>query len=194
LINYITGPRRPFGFALIALFLAATLSGCGYGRLQRLDEAVLRARSEIEVHLRRRAELVPNLLATIENYESIGRELLEAVSSARAGLDDAVRESSLAKMEEWSRRLSESLTALQQTASRNPNLERDPSYRLLRSQLEETQEQVIRAGNAYNEAVARYNEFIAGFPQMVTAKMIGAERLQRFEPPVAGASLQPTDQ
>lgn len=187
-------PRRSLRAAWIVLALAATLGGCGYGRLQRLDEAVLRARSEIEVHLRRRAELVPNLVETIENYQSIGRELLEAVSSARAGLDDAVRESSLAKMEEWSGRLSESLTALEQTATRNPSLERDPAFRLLRSQLEETQEQVMRAGRAYNEAVARYNEFISGFPQLMTAKMIGAGPLERFEPAATGGSRQPADE
>ncbi len=179
---------------LTASLLALSLGGCGYGRIQMLDEAVLRARSEIEVHLRRRAELVPNLLETIRNYGSIGGGAVERVADARAGLDDAVRESDLSEMEEWNARLSESLSELLGTLRFDSELAGDPSYQLLRSQLEETQEQVARASRAYNDAVARYNQFISGFPQIVTAKMVGAERLRRFEPWDSVAVPHPADQ
>ena len=167
----------------MAILLATSLvAGCGYGRIHELDEAALRARAEVEVTLRRRAELVPNLLATVQEYGAVGDELITAVANARASLISAVRTSDLGGMERWSAQLSEELGALLEAVSRSPDLGRDQGYQLLRSQLAATEEQMVEAGRAYNEAAARFNDFITGFPQLVTAKVLGADTLEAFEP------------
>jgi LemA protein len=167
----------------VAVILAASLAaGCGYGRIHELDEAALRARAEVEVTLRRRAELVPNLLATVEGYGAAGDELITSVANARASLINAVRSSDLGGMEVWSAQLSEALGELLEAVGRSPDLGGDQGYQLLRSQLAATEEQIVEAGRAYNEAAARFNQFITGFPQLVTAKVLGADTLDAFEP------------
>ena len=174
---------QKLGRAAVVLLAASLLGGCGYGRIHELDEAALRGRSEIEVQLRRRAELVPNLLETVQSYGSVSGEVIAAVADARASLVSAMLASDLSGMEEWSAELSAALGDLLAASSRINELRNDPAYHLLRSQLEQTEERIAGAGEAYNLAVSRYNEYIAGFPQMVTAKVIGAGRLEPWERP-----------
>jgi LemA protein len=165
-----------------AFLVSALLTGCGYGQIHELDESALRARSEIEVQLRRRAALVPNLVAALQAYGSLGDETVTAVADARASLVSAVRSGDLDGMEEWSARLSQALGELLEAVGRYRELDSDQGYQLLRSQLEDTEQGIIEAGRAYNEAVARFNAFIEDFPQLVTAKVIGAVPLDTFEP------------
>ncbi len=180
--------------ALAAIAAASLLGGCGYGRIQELDEAVLEARSEIEVQLQRRSALVPNLLETVQSYGAVAEEVIAGVADARAGLVGAVRSGQLPGMETASAELSGALEELLTVVSRTPALDDDRGFRLLRSQLEQTEEMIIQAGRSYNEAVRRYNDFIEQFPQMVTAKVIGAEALELFEPWDGPASLSSADE
>jgi LemA protein len=167
----------------VALLLAATLlSGCGYGRIRELDEAAVNARLDIEVQLRRRAELVPNLLSLVQSYGAVSEEMIAAVADARASLVSAVRASDMGSMENWSARLSEALGELLAAVTRYPQMEGDRGYQLLRSQLEQTEIEIEEAGRSYNEAAARFNEYIAEFPQLVMAKVIGAGPKQSFKP------------
>jgi LemA protein len=181
-ISYKLVGRKPRRLAVAVFALPALLAGCGYGQIHELDESAIRARSEIEVQLRRRAELVPNLLAALQAYGSVGDESVTAVADARASLVSAVRAGDLGDMEEWSARLSQALDELLAAVGRYSQLESDQGYQLLRSQLRDTEQAIIEAGRMYNEAAARFNEFIAEFPQLVTAKVIGAVPLETFEP------------
>ena len=140
--SYIALTSRPRRHAVAILLAASLVAGCGWGRIHELDEAALRARAEVEVTLRRRAELVPNLLATVQEYGAVGDELITAVANARASLISAVRTSDLGGMERWSAQLSEELGALLESVSRSPDLGRDQGYQLLRSQLAATEEQI----------------------------------------------------
>ncbi len=89
--NYKPEDRKPRRLAVAVFLVSGLLTGCGYGQIHELDESALRARSEIEVQLRRRAELVPNLLAALQAYGSVGDEAVTAVADARASLVSAVR-------------------------------------------------------------------------------------------------------
>lgn len=164
------------------LFAVATLSsGCGYGEMNELDEQVRAARHEIEVQLQRRAELVPSLVETVEAYAAAGDELVAVVSAARVSLAGAVRSGDFAEMQVANMELCSALDEMLASATRFPNLLGDPAYLLLQSQLEATGESIEEAGGAYNDAARRYNDLIAQFPQLVTAKVIGAEKLEPFE-------------
>lgn len=183
-------PRR----AWVALLAASLLSGCGYSRIQELGEQAAVARSEIEVQLQRRAELVPVLVETVQRHAGVGEDVIRAVADARAGLVRAVRLGDLAAIERGSGELSSVLAQLLSSAGGDMDLRADRGFQLLRSQLEGTEEQISQAGRSYNEAVRLYNDYIGGFPQIVTAKVVGAERLQLFEPFREPASLPAADE
>ncbi len=169
--------------------LFALLAGaCGYGEIQQLGEQVGEARSEIEVQLQRRTELVPTLLETIERYARVDSRILVAVSDSRVELVGAVRARDLAGMETASRKLSDAVARLFAETAKNPVLQSDLGFRLLNSQLEGIEQEVTEAGRMYNEAVQRYNAYIAQFPQRVTAKVIGAVPLRYFDLPMPASS------
>ena len=166
-----------------AILLAASLaSGCGYGRIQELGERAGEARSAIEVQLQRRTQLVPALVETLGAYGQANEDAIAAVADTRAALAMAVRGRDLAAMETAHGALSEALDRLMADAGRHALLLSDPGFQLLRSQVESTGEQIEQAASTYNEAVLLYNEYISQFPQVVTAKVVGAEPLRPFRP------------
>jgi len=183
-------PRR----AWMALLAASLLSGCGYSRIQELGEQAAVARSEIEVQVQRRAELVPVLVETVQRRAAVSEDVIRAVADARARLVRAVRLGDLAAIERDSGELSSVLEQLLSIAGGDMDLRTDPGFQLLRSQLEATEKEIREAGRSYNEAVRLYNDYISNFPQIVTAKVVGAERLQAFEPFQEPASPPVTDQ
>jgi LemA protein len=143
--------------------------------MNELDEQVRAARHEIEVQLQRRAELVPSLVETVEAYAGAGDELVAVVSEARTVLAGAVRSGDFAEMQVANIELCSALDEMLASATRLPNLLSDPAYQLLQSQLEATGERIAEAGGAYNDAARRYNDFIAKFPQLVTANEASSE-------------------
>ena len=84
--------------ALLLTVTAALLSGCGYNRIQTLDETVNGYKGEIEVQLQRRADLIPNLVETVRGYAAQELAVFEEVSSARAALGGAIDGGSIAEM------------------------------------------------------------------------------------------------
>ncbi len=169
----------------VLVLLATLLGGCGYSEIQEMEEQVRTARQEIEIQLQRRAELVPSLLETLQANRAVADELAGAVSHARADLVLAFQSGDLGEIQTANAELCTSLEQIIASAARAASLRTDPAFELLRAQLDTTEEQVQQAGRDYNEAVRRYNAFIVGFPQLVTARMIGAEKLEPFE---SGAS------
>ncbi|UCC84402.1 MAG: LemA family protein [Gemmatimonadota bacterium] len=177
----------------MTLLAASTLAGCGYSRIRELDERALEARSDIEIHLLRRAELAPTLVETSQRYAQLESPLVEAVADSRVGLVAAVRSTDLSAMESASLSLSDALSQLLAATAGYADLQADPGFQRLLVQLEDTRQQVVRAGQRYNEAVRLYNEYIGGFPQMVTAKIIGAESRPPYGVPEASDSVSPAD-
>jgi LemA protein len=178
---------------LAPLLAASTLAGCGYGRIHELDEQALEARSEIEIQLLRRAELAPTLVETVQRYAELESTVVDAVADSRVGLVAAVRSTDLSAMESASVSLSGALSELLATVAGYTDLQIDPGFQRLLVQFEGTQEQIALAGRSYNEAVRLYNEYIAGFPQVLTAKVIGADPRRPFEASEAADSGPPAD-
>ncbi len=160
---------------------AIAASGCGYNRIQTLDEQVNGYRSQIEVQLQRRADLVPNLVNVVKGFASQELEVFDRVTQARAALSGAVQSGELAQMASANAALSSALGRLIAIAEDNPEIRSNENFRALQDQLEGTENRISTARQDYNAAVREYNAYIRRFPQVLTAKAIGAGSREYFE-------------
>lgn len=164
------------GGLLAALLLAA---GCGYNEIQGLDEETNATWSEVLNQYQRRADLVPNLVATVKGYAAHERETLEAVTKARsqvAGLKltpELLKDQEAFKtFQESQAALSSSLARLLVVAERYPDLKASENFRDLQSQLEGTENRIAVARKRYIDKVAEYNKAVRFFPTNLTAKYL----------------------
>ena len=170
-------PMRMLLAGLVLLLACGLLSGCGYNQIQRKDEAVKAAWSEVINQYQRRADLVPNLVATVKGYAAHEEQVFREVTDARAKVgqvtvnaDDAA---SLAKYQAAQGELSSALTRLMAVSENYPNLKADGLFQNLQAQLEGTENRITVARNRYVQAVQDYNGYIRSFPVNLTAKMFG---------------------
>jgi LemA protein len=189
--------RARRGFAWI-LVLGLAVPGCGYNRIQGADEAVKAAWAEVSNQYQRRADLVPNLVATVKGSADFERATLEAVVEARARATSIAATPELVNDPEAFRRfeaaqgeLSSALSRLLVTVERYPDLKASAGFRDLQAQLEGTENRIAVARNRYIEAVAEYNKLVRYFPTNLTARfLLGAELRPSFEAR-AGAEQPP---
>lgn len=170
------------GLAMVSA--CGLLSGCGYNQIQKKDEAVKAAWSEVVNQYQRRADLVPNLVATVKGYAAHEEQVFREVTDARAKVgqvtvntDDAA---SLAKYQAVQGELSSALTRLMAVSENYPNLKADGLFQNLQAQLEGTENRITVARHRYVEAVQDYNSYIRGFPVNLTAKAFGYEVKPNF--------------
>jgi LemA protein len=167
---------------IILLVAGASLaSGCGYNRIQTLDEQVNGFRSQIEVQLQRRYDLIPNLVETVKGFAAQEREVMGQVTEARARLGGAIQSGDLEQMAETNQGLSSALSRLLVIVENYPDLRSNENFRMLQDQLEGTENRIATARQDYNSAVQSYNAYIRRFPQVLTAKVIGASSQGYFE-------------
>ena len=163
------------------LIIAAVLSltGCGYNDFQRLDEASKAAWSEVVNQYQRRADLIPNLVATVKGYAAHEKETLEGVVQARAHATGIQVTPEMLKdpaaFEQFQKAqagLTSALGRLIAIAENYPNLKADQNFRDLQSQLEGTENRITVARKRYIDRVAEYNKRVRYFPTNLTAKFI----------------------
>ena len=155
--------------------LVLLLAGCGYNDFQRRDEAVKAAWSEVINQYQRRADLIPNLVATVKGYAQQEQDVLVRVTEARAKVgqvnvnaDDA---QSLAQFQAVQGELSSALSRLLVVTENYPNLKSDQGFRDLQAQLEGTENRITVARNRYVTTVQDYNTLVRTFPQNLTARI-----------------------
>ncbi|MSR07144.1 MAG: LemA family protein [Gemmatimonadetes bacterium] len=165
--------------------LALSLTGCGYNRIQTLDEQVNGYKGQIEVQLQRRGDLVPNLVETVKGYAKHEDSVFTKVAEARAKLGGAVQSGSLSQMAEANQGLTGALGRLIAISEAYPQLRANENFKSLQDQLEGTENRIATARSDYNGAVETYNSYIRQFPQVLTAKAIGKQPREYFE--VTGA-------
>jgi LemA protein len=178
--------RRTFiAFAALCTLL---LSGCGYNEFQTRDEQVKAAWAEVLNQYKRRADLIPNLVQTVQGYAAHEKQTLEAVVNARAratqttlpaeALDnpEAVRRFQQAQGE-----VSSALSRLLVVAENYPNLKADANFRDLQAQLEGTENRITTARNRFIKAVQEYNVLARQFPTNLTAMLFGYKAKASFE-------------
>jgi LemA protein len=179
----------------VALILAVVaLSGCGYNRIQELDEQTNQQKANIETELMRRNDLIPNLVATVEEAASHERGTFTEVAAARSGLTQS-REALAnavqgnAGTEEVSRAnaaVTDNLRLFLNVAvEAYPQLQANQNFRALQDELTETENRISVARRDFNESVTAYNTYIRRFPTSLTAKVIGADRKEQFQAPAS---------
>ena len=168
----------------LLVVLVALLSGCGYNAIQQKDEAVKAGWSEVLNQYKRRADLIPNLVKTVQGYAQQERQVLTDVTNARARVgqiqvnaDDAA---SLAQFQQAQGELSNALNRLLVVTENYPNLKSNQSFRDMQAQLEGTENRITVARGRYIQTVQDYNTYIRQFPQVITAKLTGAKEKPNF--------------
>jgi LemA protein len=167
--------------------LSVLLSGCGYNTLQSTDETIKSSWAEVVNQYQRRADLIPNLVNTVKGYAQQEKDVLTAVTEARAkvGTIQATPElindpNAFAKFQSAQGELSSALSRLMVVSENYPNLKSDASFRDLQSQLEGTENRITVARNRYIDAVKDYNLTVRQFPGNLTAMMFGYKTKPTF--------------
>ncbi len=164
----------------LALVLVMALSGCGYNTLQSGDEQVKAAWSEVLNQYQRRADLVPNLVATVQGFANQEKEVLTRVTEARArvGSIQATPElvdnpEAFARFQQAQGELTGALSRLLVVAENYPQLKSDANFRDLQAQLEGTENRIAVARNRYIKSVQDFNVTVRSFPSNLTAMAFG---------------------
>ena len=164
----------------LILVAAASLSGCGYNDFQRLDEASKSAWSEVLNQYQRRADLVPNLVATVKGEASFEQDTLTKVIEARSRAtaiqvtpEVLNNPEAFQKFQQAQGELSGALSRLMVVSERYPDLKANQSFRDLRVQLEGTENRITVARNRYIQTVQEYNVLARSFPTNLTSMMFG---------------------
>jgi LemA protein len=181
-----TSMRKLFA-SLVVVLASANLAGCGYNKLQNQDEGVKAAWSEVVNQYQRRADLIPNLVATVKGFAAQEERVLVGVTEARAKATSIQLTPELinnpeafAKFQAAQGELTQALKSLLVTVERYPELKSDANFRDLQAQLEGTENRITVARNRYIEAVKAYNVTVREFPTNLTAGMFDFEVKQNF--------------
>jgi LemA protein len=175
----------------VILPLALVVASCGYNRIQTMDTQVDAARSQIEVQLQRRADLIPNLVSTVKGYAAHEDEIFTKVAEARSALLNAVQSHDPEQMAAANQQTTSALGRLLAISENYPQLKADQSFIRLQDELTGTENRIAVARSDYNQMAQQYNAFIRQFPTVLTAKVIGAKAKPYFET-APGAEQAPT--
>ena len=179
--------NRRMMLALAPLVLGVT--GCGYNRIQQLDETAQQAKRGISVQLQRRADLVPNLVSTVKGYAQHEEAVFTQVAQARAGLAGAIQTGDPQQMATANATLTGALGRLIAISEAYPQLKADQGFLRLQDELAGTENRIAVSRQDYNDAVNRYNAYIRRFPQVLTAKVTGAKARTYFQASAAADTV-----
>jgi LemA protein len=173
--------------ATAALAATLSLSGCGYNEFQSLDEQTKSAWSEVVNQYQRRADLIPNIVATVKGEANFEQETLTKVIEARAKATSIQATPELinnpeafGKFQQAQGELSGALSRLLVTVEQYPNLKANQGFQDLRVQLEGTENRITVARNRYIKAVQDYNVLARQFPSNLTAMIFSYQVKPNF--------------
>ncbi len=149
-----------------------------YNQLVKLRQTVRAAWSDIDVQLKKRYDLVPNLVETVRGYASHERALFEKVTEARSM---AMRASSASERAKAENMLSDTLKSLFAVAEAYPELRANANFMQLQGQLKELEDSIEYARRYYNAVVRDYNTMIESFPSNIIASNFGFKKEEFFE-------------
>ena len=175
----------PFLRAALLLLLLTSLAGCGYNTLQKQDEQVTSAWSEVLNQYQRRADLVPNLVNTVKGAVTAEKDILDSVVEARAKATSIQATPELINdpqaFQQWQAaqgELSSALSRLMVVVERYPDLKSISGFNDLRAQLEGTENRIAVERMRFNESAQAFNTQRESFPTVLIAGFFG----QRFQP------------
>ena len=171
--------RTAIAFALVGVGL--TVSGCGYNTIPTLQEQAKARWADVQNQYQRRADLIPNLVATVQGYAAQEKSVLTAVTEARAkatqvkvDVSDLTDPAKLKAFQDAQNQLSGALGRLLAVSENYPDLKSNANFLALQSQLEGTENRIAVARRDYIEAVRAYNLSLRTFPTVLWAKTVFA--------------------
>ena len=183
---------RPFIAAVALALAAAPLAGCGVNAIPTAEENAKAKMADLQSQYQRRADLIPNLVATVKAAGAQEKDILVQVTQARAGATqtqlsgDDLKDP--AKVEAFQKAQGAVTVSLQRLQEAYPELKSQGNYTTLMSQLEGTENRINIARNDYNGAVQQYNTRIRTFPDAIGARIFyGAKPLVPFTATTPGA-------
>ncbi len=159
--------------AILVLWIVSIYNG-----LVHLRNYVDNAWAQIDVQLKRRHDLIPNLLETVKGYMGHERETLEAITNARAG---AIKATGPAEAGAAESKLSGALRGLMVNVERYPDLKASTNFLALQEELSSTENKISFARQAYNDSVTKYNTRIQTIPAAFIAGPAGFTKRDLFE-------------
>ena len=174
---------------LIPILAVATLflSSCGYNTMVQLDETAVGQWANVESAYQRRADLIPNLVATVKGAADFEKETLTAVVEARAKATsiqisaDDLTPQNLQKFQAAQDQLSGALSRLLLTVERYPDIKANRNFLELQAQLEGTENRIAVERRKFNGSVKDYNSSVRSFPNVIYAGWFGFEKKAYFE-------------
>ncbi|MEM5948471.1 LemA family protein [Spirochaetia bacterium 38H-sp] len=176
------------GVVLVIVLLFYSFFAGTYNRLVVLDESVKKQWAQVENVYQRRADLIPNLVATVKGYASHERETFEAIVNARSKVGSLQLDSSivddpekLAAFQKAQGELGGALSRLLVVAENYPELKANTNFLALQSQLEGTENRIAVERRRYNEVASQFNTTIRQFPTVIIANMYGFKEKAYFK-------------
>jgi LemA protein len=174
---------------LLAPLAALSLAGCGINSVPTAEEQVNAKWGDLQADYQRRADLIPNLVATVKGYAQQEKSVLTEVTEARASAtrvqlnaSDLSDPAKVQAFNEAQSRLTQAIIPLQRLQEAYPDLKSNANFMALQDQLEGTENRIEVARRDYNESVRQYNTLIRTFPSAIGAKVFyGAKPKVPFE-------------
>jgi LemA protein len=171
------GPFGNIRAILGVIGIALTLSGCGYNTIPQLQETAKARWSDVQNQYQRRADLIPNLVATVQGYAAQEKNVLTAVVEARAkatqiklDASDLTDPDKMKAFQDAQNQLTGVLGRLLAVTENYPDLKSNANFMALQSQLEGTENRIAVARRDYIDAVRAYNTALRTFPTVIWAK------------------------
>ena len=183
-------------YIFIAFIAATSLSSCGYNSMVQLDEQVTSQWGQVENVYQRRADLIPNIVASVKGAAKFEQETLTQVIEARAKATSVqvdptkLTPEAIQQFQASQSQLSSALGRLMVVVEKYPELKANQNFLELQSQLEGTENRISVERMKFNEVTQQYNTKIRSFPNNITAGMFGFEKKGYFQAE-AGANKAP---
>lgn len=183
--------RSPIRRLTLVVAIPLFAMGCGYNRLQELDEQVNKSQAQIQTQLQRRADLIDNLVQTVKGIAAQESTIFLGVAEARAKLAGAATSGNLRDMAEANTAMQAPLSRLLALSEAYPDLKSSANFVMLQDQLEGTENRIAVARQDYNASVEQFNAMIRRFPTNLTAKLFGLGRAREYFQAAEGTATPP---
>lgn len=174
------------GLIILGVLVLAIIAIAGffigtYNKLQVMDENVTASWSQVENQLKRRNDLIPNLVSTVKGYAKHENEIFTNIANARAKLSGAMNSNDVKAVQQSSNELNSALSRLLLVVENYPNLKADKAFTGLQDELAGTENRLAVARRDYNESVKTINTIIRTFPTSLVAAVSGIKSRDYFE-------------
>ena len=176
---------------VVLLVLLVGVFVVGFNKLRKQDVATDEALGGIDVQLTRRADLIPNLVNTVKGYAAHEKGVFEAVTEARAQVQRAAKDGTVAEKAAAEAKLDQALVNVMAVAEAYPELKASANFLQLQSQLADTEGQLAFARQYYNDSVSQLNTSVSTIPWMFFAGPAGVSKREFYEAP-EGQQAPPT--